>query len=274
MSFSVNTNGGALLALQNLSRTNASLETTQSRINTGLRVSSAKDDSSVYAIAQRMRATLSGYNAVKNSIDRGLSTLDVAIAAGEAISDLMIDLRGKAVAAADEGLDQDSRDKLWADAFQIGLQVDSISKSAEFSGNNLVLLDSNSTSVITSPDGSTTVELTAHDLTMDYFQFGLSTANFNNASNAASVVGLADNAIDEINTALTDFGATHKRLSLQHEFITSVSDAIEVGIGNLVDADLAKESATLQSLQVKQQLGLQALSIANQAPSSALSLFR
>ncbi|MEX1148148.1 MAG: flagellin, partial [Sphingomonadales bacterium] len=79
---------------------------------------------------------------------------------------------------------------------------------------------------------------------------------------------------DNVNSALTKIGAGASALELQRNFADKLADSIETGIGNLVDADLARESARLQSLQVKQQLGVQALSIANQAPQSVLQLFQ
>ena len=119
MAFSVNTNAGAFAALQNLNKTNAQLKTTQTQINTGLKVSSAKDDAATFAIAQKLRSDVSGLNAVKSSLDRATSTIDVAIAAGEAVSDLLIELKEKAVAAKDSGLDTASRESLNND-FEIG----------------------------------------------------------------------------------------------------------------------------------------------------------
>lgn len=274
MSFSVNTNASALAALQNLTVTSKALETSQNRVNTGLEVASSKDNAAVFAIAQKLRGEISGLNSVKGSLDRGLSILDIAIAAGETVSDLMIEMKEKAVAAADTGLDQSSRDSLEDEFFQLRDQADTIINNAEFDGVNLVISDSNSTSVLTNDTGSETISITAHDISMDHLQFGLPIANFDSASNASSTVTLIENGIDDINTALSDFGATAKRLELQQEFTSKLSDSIEEGIGNLVDADMAKESAVLQSLQTKQQLGLQALSIANQAPQATLSLFR
>ena len=105
MAFSVNTNAGALQALRNLNSTNATLGITQNRINTGLEVASARDGAATFGIAQNLRADIAGLNSVSASLDRALSSIDVALAAGEAVSDLLIDLRELAVAAADTGLD-------------------------------------------------------------------------------------------------------------------------------------------------------------------------
>ena len=97
MAFSVNTNASALSALQNLNKTTNDLQVVQTRINTGLKVSSAKDNAAIYSIAQKLRADLRGYNAVKQSLDRTISTTDIALAAASSISDLLIEMKEKGI---------------------------------------------------------------------------------------------------------------------------------------------------------------------------------
>ena len=275
MAFSVNTNAGAFLALQNLNKTSSSLSTVQGRINTGQKVSSAKDDGATFAIAQKLRGDVAGLNAVKGSIDRASSTLDVAIAAGEAVSDLLIELKEKAVAAKDSGLDTASRNSLNSDFTQLRDQITSIVSNAEFNGNNNVKNGGSAIVAITSDDGSNTITVGAQDLSLTGTNVSITAStNISTSALASAAVGKIESSIANVNTALSSLGSGAKRLELQRTFVDKLSDSIEVGIGNLVDADLAKESANLQSLQVKQQLGLQALSIANQAPSTVLGLFR
>ncbi|MFC4349658.1 flagellin [Kordiimonas lipolytica] len=274
MAFSVNTNAGAFAALQNLNSTSSNLNTVQSRINTGLKVASAKDNAAVFSIAQKLRGDVSGLNAVKSSLDRALSTIDVAVAAGEAVSDLLIEMKEKAVAAKDAGLDTASRTALNDEFTQLRAQITSIVSNAEFNGTNAV--DGSSSIVaITNDDGSNTISIPAQDLALSGTTVTVSSATaIDTAANASAAVDLIEASIGNVNTSLSSLGAGAKRLELQKDFVGKLSDTIEVGIGNLVDADLAKESASLQALQVKQQLGLQALSIANQAPSTVLGLFR
>jgi len=276
MSFSVNTNAGAFAALQNLSTTNSLLNKTQTQINTGLKVASAKDNAAVYSIAQKLRGDVSGLNAVKSSLDRASSTLDVALAAGEAVSDLLVQLKEKAVAAKDSGLDTASRSSLNDDFKQLRDQITSIVKNASFNGTNIV--DGTTTGgvvAITNANGSNTITVAAQNLSLGGSIVTIATTTqINTASAASSAVTAIDASITKVNTSLSALGSGSKRIDLQKTFVNKLSDSIEVGIGNLVDADLAKTSANLQSLQVKQQLGLQALSIANQAPSTVLSLFR
>lgn len=270
MGFSVNTNAGALVALQNLNRTNSQLDVVQGRINTGLKVAGAKDNAAIFAIAQQQRAELGGLSAVQSSLDRATGSLDVALAGAEAVSDLLIQLKEKAAAAADAGQDATSRTLLNNDFQQLLSQIDTIVTNAEFNGQNALQADS--VVAIVNADASSTITIAAQDI--DVNALGLSGDVITSQTTAAAALTAIDAAISTVNTSLSTLGAGAKRVEIVGSFIEKLSDAIEVGIGNLVDADLARESANLQSLQVKQQLGLQALSIANQAPGTVLSLFR
>ena len=279
MSFSVNTNYGAMIALQNLNKTNARLEVVQRQIFTGLKVSSAKDNGSTYAIAQNMRAKVAGYNVVKQSLDRGISVMDVTIAATESISDLLIEMREKALAASDRSLDQSSRDALNADFVALRDQVKTIIDNAEFNGINLIQSGANDLTVLANDQGGS-MSFAAEDLS--YGPPGGPGTNIilsedstiNAFVNADLAITELDQSIDNIGSVLARLGASSKRMEIQRTFTDKLTDTLEVGIGNLVDADLAKASAELQALQVKQQLGIQALSIANQGPSVLLGLFR
>lgn len=275
MSFSVNTNAGAFIALQNLNKTNQGLTKTQNAINTGMKVSSAKDNAAVFAIAQNLRSNVGGLNAVKQSLDRAVGAADVALAAGGAVSDLLIEMKEKAVAASDEGLDDDSRKALNDDFTQLRDQITSIVGNAEFNGLNAVKNGGDAISGITNDTGTANITIDAQDLSLTGANVTLTAASeIDTATNAAAVVTAIEASLGNVNSALSELGSGSKRLEMQKTFVEKLSDTIETGIGNLVDADLARESAKLQSLQVKQQLGIQALSIANQAPSTVLGLFR
>jgi len=275
MAFSVNTNAGAFAALQNLNKTSDKLSQVQTQINTGLKVASAKDNAAVFAIAQKLRGDVAGLGAVKGSLDRASSTLDVALAAGEAVSDLLISLKEKAVAAKDSGLDTASRTSLNNDFTQLRDQITSIVNNAEFNGTNAVKNGGTAIVAITNDTGSNTITIAAQDLSLTGGKVTITAATaINTAALASAAVTKLESSIANVNTALSALGSGANRLDLQRTFVNKLSDSIEVGIGNLVDADLAKTSASLQSLQVKQQLGLQALSIANQAPGTVLSLFQ
>lgn len=275
MSFSINTNAGAFVALQNLSSTQNELGVVQNRINTGLAVSNAKDNSAIFAIAQNLRADVGGLNAVKQSIDRGISTLDVARSGAESISDLLIQLKEKAVAASDEGLDASSRSALAVDFNALRDQVNIIVKNASFNGSNLVDGGSTDLKVLLSDDGSQSFAVSGVSLNLGGANVTIgATSSFSTAAEASSLISAVETSLQNVNNVLGTFGSAQRTLETQKTFVSKLSDTIQTGIGNLVDADLARESARLQALQVKQQLGLQALSIANQAPQTVLGLFR
>jgi len=271
----VNTNPGAFVALQNLNKTNMSLQETQNRINTGLKVSSAKDNGGIFAIAQSMRADVGGYEAVQNSLNRGQSTVDVAIAAGESISDLLIEMKTKALAASDASLDTASRDALDADFTALRDQISTIVSNAEFNGTNLI--DGSVTGgfvALANADGSNTITIADEDLSLSGSIVTLgAAADIDTQTEASTAITTIETSLDNLNNALSRLGTGSKSLEIHSNFVTKLSDELEIGIGNLVDADLARESARLQSLQVKQQLGIQALSIANSSPSTLLGLF-
>ncbi len=271
MSFSVNTNAGALTALRNLNITTFQLAITQNRVNTGLKVANAKDNASSFNIAQNIRANIGGLNAVKSSLDRSISTADVAIAAATAVSDILVEMREKAVTATDAGLDTASFTALNSEFAQLRTSIDSIVLNAGFSGTN-VLATGDVISAIISDNGTSTISIA--NQTMLVTDLTLETNTIGGATDAAVAVIAVDAAIVKVGNSLATLGSGAKSMENQRAFVDVLADALTVGVGNLVDADLAKESANLQALQVKQQLGIQALSIANQAPASILALFQ
>jgi flagellin len=272
---SVNTNYGAMVALQQLNSTNSALETTQTRINTGMKVASAKDNGAIYAIAQGMRADVAGYGVVKESIDRTSSTVDVGIAAGEAIGDLLIDMKEKALGAADSSLTTSQRAAFNEDFKALRDQVATVVSNAEFNGVNLINGTTNSVEAFADSDGGSVITVLDENLSLGGSIVTLAaTASLDTVTNASAAVGTIETSLTNLNQALARLGTASKALGIHSDFVTKLSDVTEKGIGNLVDADLAKESAKLQALQTKQQLGVQALSIANQASGIALSFFR
>jgi flagellin len=271
----INTNAGAMIALQNLNKTNMELEQVQTRINTGLAVASAKDNGGVFAIAQSMRADVAGYKAVSNSIDLAVSTVDVALAAGEALSDILVEMKEKALAGADSSLDSASRTALNADFGALRDQLKTIIANADFNGTNLIDGSTTGISALANADGSNNITVADEDLSLSGSIITIATnAAFTTATQADNIASQIGTSLDNLSASLARLGTGSKSLEIHKTFVGKLSDALERGIGNLVDADLAKESARLQSLQVKQQLGIQALSIANSAPSAILGYFR
>lgn len=276
MTVSVHTNTSAMIALQQLNKTNEQLEQVQNRINSGLKVNGAKDNASIWAVAQGQRADVGALAAVKMSLDRATSIADVSLAAGESISDLLTQIKEKVVAAMDPSLSTDSRTALNADYKALLRQISQITENAEFDGAN-ILNGSLAASIrfLANADADAYVTLGVKNLSLGGGILTMAaTTSINTATNATSVLALLDASITNLNTAMGDLGAQAKQIEAHNTFVSKLTDVLEAGIGNLVDADLAKESARLQALQVQQQLGAQALNIANTAPQVILSLFR
>ncbi|KQS55708.1 flagellin [Brevundimonas sp. Leaf363] len=276
MTNSVHTNTSAAIALQNLTTTNERLNVTQGRISTGLKVQGAKDNAAIWAIAQGQRADLGALGAVKQSLDRATSIADVALSAGESVSDLLNELKEKVVAAKDESLSSQSRALLDADFKALVRAIGSAIENATFDGGN-ILNGSLSSGIqfLANADASSSITLAAKDLSLGGSVIATSLSDsLLTISGAAAALDNLDDSITKLNSALGEIGAQAKQISAHNTFVSKLSDTLESGIGNLVDADLAKESARLQALQVQQQLGAQALSIANQSPQIILSLFQ
>ncbi|MFA7264562.1 MAG: flagellin [Caulobacter sp.] len=276
MSISVHTNQSALVALQNLNKTNDELAGAQNRISTGLKVQGPKDNASVWGIAQAQRADVGALGAVKMSLDRAQSISDVAISAGETISDLLLSMKEKVTAAMDPSLDTVSRTALNADYRSLLRQITQVVNDAEFDGANM--LDNSlgaGVRFLANADANSYITLTAKNMSLGgaIITMGAATS-ISTVTLATTIQGLLTSSISNVNQALGDMGAQSRQVESHNKFVSKLTDVLNSGIGNLVDADLAKESARLQALQVQQQLGAQALSIANSAPQIILSLFQ
>jgi len=288
MANSINTNAGALVALQNLNQTSRDLATTQNRVNTGQKISSAKDNGAIFAIATSQRAEMGAQDAVKQSLQRGQSIVDVALAAGETVTNALNELKSLAVAIQDAPTGSDTATKLNADFTAIVSEIKTALDGANFDGVNLFKASATAIEVTTNTSGGkftlksaagAAAGATKTDGSVDPTQGtdpdGAGTlVAFDLTNTAHRTAQYVEHAIANFSSVLADLGTKSKSLDRQLTFTSKMQDALEVGIGNLVDADLAKESAKLTALQTKQQLGVQALSIANQSSSVLLGLFR
>ena len=276
MSLTINTNKSAMVALQNLNQTSDKLGVTQNKVGTGLRIATSKDNSAIWAIAQNQRADIGGLASVRMGLDRAQSIGDIALTAGQSISDLLVQMKEKVVAAQDASITTTSRKALDADFKSLLSQISQVIRNASFDGADL--LDNSlpgGLKFLADAGASSYVTLANQDLTLGATIITLaSTASITTATLASGALSLLQASIGNVSLALAKMGAQVRQIENHNTFVGKLSDSIEAGIGNLVDADLAKESARLQALQVQQQLGAQALSIANQSPNIILSLFR
>jgi flagellin len=276
---SVNTNVSAMIALQSVNATNTELAIVQSRINTGRKINNAKDNGAIWAIAQSQRGESQALNAVRESLSRGQSTVDVAMAAGESISDLLLQMKEKALAAKDTAVTTASRNALNADFVALRDQIATIVANAEFNGANMISSGGVTVSALantkTTSMGGSAITVSAQPLMLSGSNVVITTTtSFATAAEADAALSLVNLSIANVSDALTKLGTGSKAIANHIVFVQKLQDSLDAGVGSLVDADLAKESARLQALQTKQQLGIQALSIANQSTGVLLGLFQ
>ncbi|MBT5266503.1 MAG: flagellin [Rhodospirillaceae bacterium] len=269
---SILTNPAALVALRNLERTNRSLEITQERVSTGLRVNGAKDDASNFAIAQGIRGDLRALTAINQGLNNTKGIAKVALAGATAISNLLQDIRQKLTELSNEGVTTQQRIILRNDFNQLLSQAANFITNAVFNGVNVIESGSSNINTLSNLSNGTLV-LRARDLRV--YVESVAGSTLTSATNAQSVLSTEFvNLQSTINIALGQLGADSRSLDFQTEFLAQITDATEEGLGNIVDADLARESAKLTSVQVRQQLGVQVLNIANQSPNVLLGLFQ
>jgi flagellin len=271
---SILTNPEALVALRNLERTNNLLATTQNRVSTGLKVTGAIDDASNFAIAQGIRGDIKALGAISQGLNNSKGIANVAIAGATSISDLLQTVRQKLTELSNEGITTTQRQILTNDFAELQSQAANFIDNAVFNGVNLLDTAAAAPSINTLSNlAGGTLTLTNQDLRTQ--TFSLAAVSLGSATAAQQVIANQYSNLESVvNAALGSLGAEARALDLQTSFLDQITDATEEGLGNIVDADMARESARLTALQVRQQLGVQVLGIANQAPQILLGLFQ
>lgn len=305
---SIMTNTAAMTALRSLQMTNSALESAQGRISTGLRVNDASDNAAYWSIATTMRSDNKALGTVQDALGLGSGMVDVAYTGLNSAIEVVDEIKSKLVAARAPGID---KAKIQSEIGELQSQLTGIASSASFTGENWLSVDSSAAgysatadivasfnrtssgavSVSTvSIDNSTTKLFDANAaatgildtdftttgggaVTVSVSTLDITAANIDN-TDLDEMITAVDSAISSMTTAASNLGASKSRIDMQSEFVTSLMDAIDRGVGTLVDADMTKESTRLSALQTQQQLGTQALSIANSSSQSLLSLFR
>ena len=272
---SINTNAQSILALQSLNRTNAELAGVQKRVSTGYRVSDARDDGGAFAVAQSVRSDVAGLTAVNEQLGGAKGLLQVTFAALSQVSEAMREARAALTRLSDSALSTEQFNQYKTQYTALRSQITGFLNDAKYNGRSLLSTTaagpSNSDNIITiqNEDGA---QLTINAIEKAKLLIDPAPAN------AADAVILLTTKFqpteDAIGAALNQLGTTDQYVEKQINFNKDKMDALNAGIGSLVDADLAKENARLQALQVRQQLGVQTLGIANQGPQVLLSLFR
>ncbi|MFM2044498.1 MAG: putative flagellin protein FlaB (LafA) [Pseudomonadota bacterium] len=283
MTTSILTNVGAMVALQTLNRTSKDLAVVQDRISTGMKVGTAKDNSSYWAIATTMKSDVSALKALNENININAATVQTARVGSENIQKLLSEVKNQLSLATSASVDHA---KIGDELNSLSAQIQNTIDAASYNGENL--LNNTNARVLTvsiNRSGSTisavTDTVTGVDMTaVQTFVAGLDAAitagadGSARAADAQTQLLALEAQMDITISAAAEFGNVGKRLELQADFTSKLVDSLNQGIGTLVDANLNEESARLQALQVQQQLGIQALSIANGAPQNILALFR
>ena len=269
---SILTNSGAFTALRTLNIINKNLDTVQARVATGLKVTGAVESASAFAIAQGLRSQLKAFDAVSQGLLNAKGAGTVAIAGATGISDLLADIRAKLTELSNGGITTAQRNILLADFNSLVSQASNFVVNSTFNGITLLTGATNVNTLSNLASGS--LSLTAQTNVGVQIR-SIAGATIGTATNAQSVIaGQFSNVQSVVNAALGTLGAEVRAINLQTTFLDKIRDATSEGLGNIVDADLARESARLTSLQVQQQLSVQSLGIANQRPQSLLGLFR
>ena len=302
MSSSLLTNSAAMTALQTLRNVSSSLQTTENRISTGQRVSTASDNAAYWSIATSMRADNAALSAVSDSLGLSAATVDTEYTALTAVvgdsTGGLTKLQALLVEAKTAGID---RTKIQADITQIQQQMKGTAAAATFNGVNWLstttatpttfnLVSSFSRVGGTPTVGSIALTISNYSLyttsttgILDTVSSGASvdTISISTLTDATSDQTTLDTyitqvtaAINSVASAAADLGAVKNRIATNTDFVKTLMDSVTRGVGQLVDADMNAESTRLQALQTQQQLGVQALSIANQNSQSILSLFK
>lgn len=282
---SILTNPSAMAALHTMRAIDRDLATTQARISSGLKVESPADNAAYWSISTTMKSESSSLSVVGEALGMGAALADVASTATQSLIDLMKQVRDRVVAAGESTND---KEKIQSELEQLYTQMTGTVESAAFNGQNWLA----ATNRAGDPLGETTTVLASiTGGTLQFITIALETEDGQNTADIIKTVtdldlnDLDDTAIaatlDIIDAAMKNlmelgstFGAASSRMDIQKDFIAALTDAIDRGIGSLIDADMNEESTRLKALQTQQQLAVQSLSIANATSENILRLFQ
>jgi flagellin len=255
---SILTNNGAIVALQTLKNVNSSLNKAQSEISTGKTIASAKDNAALWAISKTMETDQTAAKTLQSSLNVANATVTTALSGSDMVVDLLTEMKNLAANAGNDGFD-----------------FATVQKQIDEKMANITSVVSGTQMNRTSGTGATT----ANTITVDSLDYeadivGATITGITDQASAVTALGEIEALLDIAIAGSATLGAASERITDQADFVGSLADSLKVGIGSMVDADMEEASARLQALQTQQQLGIQALSIANEAPSAIMSLFR
>jgi flagellin len=271
---SISSNYAAVIALQGLDQAVADLNATQSKVSTGLAIGSAADNAPVWGIARDQSNAAGTLDSVKLSLQRSQSALYVAIAGGQSVSDILDRIRSKTLAATDTSISAADRTVLNNDVQSLIKQISNVVDSATFNGANLIQSGATSLSTLTDANASVyTVQPQSLAVGGPNITFTAG-ASFATATQASLLLSQVTASVAKVNSAVSSLGVSSNSVTAHLTFVSRFQDTLTAGSGSLVDADVAKESAALTALQIKQSLAAQTLNITNSAPQILIGLFR
>jgi flagellin len=279
---SVNTNTGAMIALQSLNHTNKDMAIAQKRISTGFRVADSTDDGAAYAIAQSVRSTVGALTSANQQLGSVQGLLSTTQSGLNNISNTMASMRDVLVKLSDGGVQGNDRVNYQSQFQSLLDNVQTFIQDAGYNGKTLIGDLSGSTGTfgrvaVARNESGSSYGIATFGGSALFGSISFTTTQMDSADTIAALITASGTFINQMNSvgrALNTVGSAINYVANQVSYNNDKIDALNSGLGSLVDADLAKESAQLQALQIRQQLGTQALSLANQAPQTLLSLFK
>tara|TARA_B100000989_G_C19503344_1_gene455293 strand:+ start:653 stop:1489 length:837 start_codon:yes stop_codon:yes gene_type:complete len=272
---SVFTNASAFTALRSLNKINQRLDVTQNRVSTGLKVASSLDDASAFAVAQGIRGEIRAIDSIIQGLNNSKAVGKVAVAGATAVSDLMVDIRQKLTELANSSISASQRTIILNDYNELLSQAANFIQNATYNGFELLTSGASTVNTLSNIGGGQLALTAQPNVKLQLKSLAAILGGGHTAANAQSViVGQFTTLQTNVASALGTIGAEVRALELQTGFLEELRDTTSVGLGNIVDADLARESAQLTSQQIQQELSVQTLSIANTRPNTILSLFR
>lgn len=270
MALSVNTNVMSLNSQRNLSNSTNSLSTSYQRLSSGLRVNSAADDAAGLQIGSRLESQMKGLDQAARNANDGISIAQTAEGALEETTSMMQRMRVLAIQSANGSNSDDDRAALQKEFSQLNAEIDRVAKTTTFGGVN-VLDGTFSADFQVGADASQTISVVIN-VNMNSTGLGTSTLSIGNASTAQAAIDGLDDSLKKVNDVRADLGAKQNRFSSTIRNLTNVSENVAASRSRIMDADFAKESASLARNQVLQQASSSMLAQANQQPQIALSL--
>ena len=280
MAFSIQTNISALIALTNFEKASAELDNVSKVISTGLNITSSEDDSSNFSIAQGIQGEVKSIDAVIRGINNAKGIAKVAISGATAVSNLLQDIRQKVTEGANPANTAAQQVLIQNDYASLLQQMRQFMENSEFNGVN-ILIETNvpfNTIVGDVNDVAVLNDLQGRSITLEGQRLDLSYAlllqeDINTPENASQTLTVLLQEERRENNALASLGSNFRALEQQTEYLEILRDVTETGLGNIVDADMARASAKLTSSQVQKELAAQTVSVANQNPQIFLGLF-